>query len=283
MKKIVFFAFLFFFILPVFSTVHAQLNTARSNCVITDVGNPAASPVLPEHCIGGGAYELPPNLECISVPAEEPGGVPGKYCRMPENKHLYDLYGTRWGSEEMIGVLYSVALNWQRKYCTTEQTATKTCKAKLHIGDITADNHKTHFWGIAVDFTATTDGTDLAANHISERPYNACATVELGKLIVDTGYFDTIWFNGDVGRYCNQRKGDLRRVYVNNEIFAYAKSKFPHFKTNTSGNVGIRPLEGHSNHFHLNIDRTKNYSTRSSRNLNKGKLRRCTNVAQNIC
>lgn len=62
MKKFLFFAFLFLFVPPIFSSAEAQV--VRSNCVVTEIGNPATQPSMPSHCTLGEGITYPSNMVC---------------------------------------------------------------------------------------------------------------------------------------------------------------------------------------------------------------------------
>lgn len=229
--------FLFLGIFLFFSPHAAFAQITTSNCVVTKVGNPAIAPVLPPNCANAPSVGIiyPPNMICKS----------DGYCLMPPSTDgSYQIYscggtstGKRWGRKEMIGVLYTVAKRWKQK----------NPNGYLRIGDITAGNHLSHFWGIAVDLNARPTPDTWAANRnyfgtMSEPPFSTEKTIELGKLIADTGYFYTIWHNN---------------IAAINPIFNYAKTsesakRYP-FSVNLPGLPGIRPAPGHFDHFHLNI------------------------------
>lgn len=227
---------LFFFVFTFSSPVSAQ----TSQCIVTKVGNPEIPNDLPKECILAApieGVELPPNLtKCISVSG-------GEYCQLPpalNNEYIKILHHKGapwqdWGSKEMIGVLYTVARNWQAKYCTSSQITSKSCPAHLVIGDIASYYHKTHDYGTAVDVTATTDGNDCAANHVGGNrcryypPYNSQATIELGRLFVKTGWVRQILYWDTKTNVISE----LRKIT----------------------NVGT--LSDHPDHFHVDIKRAK--------------------------
>lgn len=229
------FILFFFFLVPTLYPVSAQV--ATSNCVVTKVGNPAITPVLPPACAKAPPTGIiyPPNMICKS----------DGYCLMPPaTDGSYQIYscggtgtGKRWGRKELIGVLYTVAKRWKEKNPT----------GYLRIGDMNASNHLSHFWGIAVDLNARPTPDTWAANRnylgtMSEPPFSTAKTIELGKLIADTGYFYTIWHNN---------------AATWGPIYSYAKTsesaKRYKFTLNLPGLPGIRPDAGHFDHFHLNI------------------------------
>lgn len=220
--------FSLFLFLP--QSSHAQ----SIGCAITKVGNPTVpSPTFPPGCANfpttGIVY--PPDMICG-------GGPGGQYCQMPpstDGSYEFTLCGgtatgKRWGRKEMIGVLYTVAGRWHQKYRN----------GHLNIRDITAGNHKTHFWGIAVDIWATSNGTDMVANSgynntIPAPQYSAEKTIELGKLIADTGYFYQVLYN---------------KAAVNNEILKYARTSESAKRYSPRMSTSV---EGHYDHFHLDM------------------------------
>jgi hypothetical protein len=109
---------------------------------------------------------------------------------------------------------------------------------------------------------------------MNDNNYNRTGTIEFANMLVDTGYMDTIWFNDTA----------VQKAMCEHAHTAFPK-RFPSVSDcyNKSNVPGMRWLDGHDNHFHLNIDRAKNYSLSSTKNLDKSKLKRCTNVSKNIC
>jgi hypothetical protein len=203
--------------------------TAQSNCVITKIGapDPATLPNLPQGCTQPGQHTpldgllSPPNL----IPHQTRAGYYQLPPVSPDNS--YDVYtcdNQLWGSKELIDVLYTVAKRWKQKYPG----------GYLYIGDLNASGHASHKWGRAVDLEATTNGTDMVADFTEKfGPYNRVATVELGKMFVDTNLVKHIWFND---------------VSVNSEVLKYASD------TGRSKNMLMQPITGHDNHFHLDIN-----------------------------
>ncbi|MDP4038684.1 MAG: hypothetical protein Q8P54_01810 [bacterium] len=132
--------------------------------------------------------KYPPNL-----------GQPNElgYYQMPEpTNDEYKFSGgacpaQRWGSKELVGVIYTVAVNWKNKYPNS----------RLVVGDLNASGHKSHKWGVAVDITVS----DNSAAIIGKTE----GSVELGKVFVNTGLIKSIWFDD---------------VNVNNQVKAYADS-----------------------------------------------------------
>ncbi len=211
------------------------------SCVITKVGAPKGPPpALPVECMGtgtdipgAGGIEYPPNLKCKT----------DGYCQMPKStdgSYAFEAPtcdGQHWGSKDLIGTLYTVAKRWKQKYP----------KGRLNIGDLNASGHKSHFFGIAVDMDATTDGKDAVAD-MTRGGYNREATTELGKLFTDTDQIAEIWYNDQV---------------VNKAVLKYAKDtgKSSFYKPTdacpecSSSLGGMRPLVAHDNHFHVDVKR----------------------------
>jgi hypothetical protein len=215
-----------------------------TSCWITKIGSPdGPSPTYPPECLTYSSFTgitMPPNLtNCFNAPPEVSGGIAGQYCEMPPSLDgAYKLFGTKWGSKEMIGVLYTVAQQW--KIYTHGA-------GHLKIGDITnSGGHKDHYFGVSVDLTATTNNRDCVANKMRGSGNGSCttifradATIALGKMFVDTAHLNYMLFNGDTGG-------------VSKGIYEYARSKYPRF---TQQYRAVLPAFGHDNHFHVYIDR----------------------------
>ena len=156
-------------------------------------------------------------------------GCPDPYYKMPESEDgIYTMRSTearRCGHLELIEVLYTVANNYYDQYGP---------ESRLDIGDLNAGApHVSHRWGIAADLNAK--GNPEAAR-TSSANYSTEATIDLGKMFVDTGLIGNIW-------YCDGGDGSV------NAISDYADEQ---------GNpVEIRCIEGHANHFHIDLDEEK--------------------------
>jgi hypothetical protein len=212
--------------------------TAKSNCVITKIGNPGdQKPALPPECQTGGidGVEVPPNLECKA----------DGYCKMPDaidgSHQIYSCVNNRWGSKELVSALYTVARNWKSKYPD----------GYLLIGDLNAAGHASHNIGIANDVYAMTKDDECVGNYddndknysCGSSNYNRDATIELGKMFVNTNIVLNIWYNDPE---------------VNAAVMEYAKStgKSPRLfdsPKNSPTVPGMRPQPGHANHFHLDV------------------------------
>lgn len=275
-------------------STHAQVSTS---CWTTDFGNPPDNFFIPSECLTTKlqGIKLPPNLNrslCKKVEGNPKGawdpdegtstiaGVAGFYCRMPDApngeyellwRKEWDRYGPQvWGSEELIAVLYTVAVNWRHEYCTKLNIPLSTCKARLYIRDMTSPYHFSHKWGSAADLHATTNGTDCAANFTgvygcSKSKYNASATITLGKILLDTGYVRLILHNGDTI--------PINGSSVNREINNYAKQTLP---TRFQSRNAVQHVDGHDDHFHIYLDR--NINTILYNDKDEAKLQLCTKV-----
>lgn len=266
------FGFLYLYFLPT-----AKSATTSSNCFVTEVGKPKNT-TLPAGC---NSRIIPaPNIgPCKQVKADKTYGIPGKYCELPHTEFINNrlasytdsslgkLYEIKmqsnkwqyWASEDIINVLYTVARRWKELHKD----------GYLIIMDITSDYHLSHFWGVTVDLVATTNGRDCVADFTPYKggrcdfgKYNAEATVELGKLFIDTGYMHTILHNGNTKQVTiiDEDNGKIKRTTVNRAIFDYAKNKYPtRFNAPyTSSSIGVIWVSGHEDHFHLYIDRDQN-------------------------
>lgn len=198
-------------------------SNGASNCVWTKVGDPKGDPDL-SRCQGGldfpaiNGLTFPPNIQAHSTKK-------GYYALPKSPTGAYKSYtcsGRSWGSMELIGVINTTAERWKTKYPN----------GWINVGDLNATGHKSHKWGRAVDIDATTNGKDWVAD-FTKGNYNREATIELGKLLVDTNMVRSIWYN------------DPR---VDSAVLEYAKS------TGKSAAMVMHPIVGHDNHFHLDIE-----------------------------
>ncbi len=173
-------------------------------------------------------------LECPDKLQENPTH-PGYY-KMPEAPSgeyvIYSVDARRYGSKELVCSIYTVALAYKDKYGN---------KSTVNVGDLNGGYpHASHYKGIAVDIDA--HGQICAADHTHPTPgdgsglcgpYNAEATVDLGKMWIDTGILQDIW-------WC-EKPGDGSTEAI--RIYGEQKGK----------PVNIKCLSGHDNHFHVNI------------------------------
>jgi hypothetical protein len=207
-------------------SVFAQ--TAKSNCVVTKIGNPGdQKPNLPPECqtnsIDG--LQTPPNLQ------EHP--VMKGYFRMPDpdddSYRLITSGDCLYGSPELISVLYTVAKKWKEQHP----------QGYLFINDLNGPQppHASHKWGRGVDLVATTDGIDRVADMTENYgPYNRIATVELGQLFASTNKILNIWYND---------------TPVRKDVLDFANDpKNP----NRSAGMNMEWIKGHDNHFHVDIN-----------------------------
>jgi hypothetical protein len=192
-------------------------------------GGPYESSNVAGTCLGGmlDGIECPATMEAHPT---EPG-----YFRMPEapnNEYLvYSIASRRWGSQEMVCALHSVALAYYEAMAG---------KSKLRIGNLNTPFDKpsrSHRWGVANDHSGF--GEIQAASHVvpEKGTYSKEATVLLGKLWVDTEILSNIWWCPPPGDTSIQ------------EILDYAQE--------TQGGIEgqIKCVAGHKDHFHVDIKR----------------------------
>jgi hypothetical protein len=205
------------FIVPYFSTTQAVM----SNCVIVNVNIDGTPQNLDPRCATGiNGLQLPPGMGPEN-PAHK-GYFQLPYPDSPNGSYKsYACANHAWGSKELISVLYTVAEAWKKKYP----------QGWVNIGDMTAVGHKSHMWGRAADLDATTNGKDLAAD-FTKGNYNREATIELGKLFVDTDQVLHIWFNDQS---------------VNSAVLEYSR------QTGKSAGMVMHPIVKHDDHFHLDV------------------------------
>lgn len=170
---------------------------------------------------GGGSGASLAGVECPST--LQPHPTQAGYFRMPDapnNEYVvYAREARRYGSEQLVCVLYSVAMAYAQAYPGQSQ---------MYIGDLNAAGHKSHYKGIAVDVQSR--GSVVAADS-TEPGFSEEATVTMGNLFVDTGVMKNLW-------WCHQPSLD--------QIVAYANSKGTPFE-------GAKCISGHDNHFHIDI------------------------------
>jgi murein endopeptidase len=133
----------------------------------------------------------------------------------------------RYGRKKLVCGIYTVSKAYEAKYGS---------KSKVKIGDLNASGHSSHRWGIAVDISAW--GRTAAADR-THRNYSKDATIEFGKMWVDTGLVKNIW-------WCDGGDGSA------SAIDRYARSK--------NKPITIRCISGHDNHFHVDINDKKGAS-----------------------
>ncbi len=126
----------------------------------------------------------------------------------------------RYGSKTLTGVLYTVALNWKAKYPGS----------KLRIGDLNATGHLSHNNGVDVDITVS----DFSAANTSA---SAERSIALGKMFIDTGQIELIYFGDD--------PPPAVATTVGSALNSYAVSKGLPYRTHH--------FDGHNDHFHVRI------------------------------
>ncbi|MBU2632840.1 hypothetical protein KKG52_03940 [Patescibacteria group bacterium] len=202
-----------------------QSSDGISQCVAVRVGDPKTDPNSSQ------CKQITPPAGSAKTGYEQPKIItphPYKlgYWQLPKSSDgsykIYTCSGRTWGSKELVGVLYTVSKIWKQKHPS----------GWINIGDLNATGHKSHKWGRAVDLDATTNGKDWVAD-FTKGNYNREATIELGKMLVDTGTVRSIWYNDQA---------------VNRAVLDYAR------QTGRSKNMNMKPITGHNNHFHLDIE-----------------------------
>ncbi len=179
----------------------AEGYNAKATFVADQIGIPLSSseglmqpPNLgPE--VGNGYYRMPdaPNGEYIFSP------------NTPPNE--------RCGSKTLINTIYTVAVNWHKKYPTS----------RVRIGDLNAPAHASHKNGIDVDITTE----DFSAADTSG---DQNKSKELGRLFANTGVIKLIFYNDSA---------------VESDFNNYVQEK------GLSGNMQYWP--NHEDHFHVRI------------------------------
>jgi hypothetical protein len=228
-KKLLVYFLLEIFIIAAFFPIIIFAQTVQSNCVITKVGvpDPNKKPKLPPGCeqpntpgapINGTIP--PPNMECL----------PNGYCQLPEStdgSYVFEANtppDERWGTRELVSVVYTVAQEWRRIYP----------QGKLYIGDLTARfGHSSHKSGIDLDMDATTDGTRWAADFSDWSIYDRDATVKLGKMFANTGMIQYIFYNDPE---------------ANERVLDYTPGENP------SKGMDMFWVENHHHHFHVRLN-----------------------------
>ncbi len=215
-----------FLLTPLFHNAQAQ-NTG-DECVVIEIPGSLIKSSPPPGCnaVGQDGITYPTNMTC----------KPDGYCQLqhpqPPNGSYRALncQSKYFGHKDLVGVLYTVSERWKQKYPS----------GFLRIGDLNGAGHKTHNKGYAVDLDATTNGTDCVADYVAGGlarncgggNYNREATVELGKMFVDTNSIRQIL-------YMDQS--------VNSAVMEYAR------QTNKSPGMNMFPVARHDNHFHVDV------------------------------
>lgn len=170
-----------------------------------------------------GNLELPPNLG-------DPN--PQGYYQMPEarnGEYIFDptaCPNNRWGSKELIAVIYTVAKAWHEKYP----------EDPVKIGDLNGplSEHSSHRWGVGVDINV--HGKNFWAADMLGGSYSKEKTVEFGKMFLQTDMLLGAWYND----------GSVNSVLNN-----YSKDQ------NLSNSRGFQPWPRHEDHFHIDIKRKR--------------------------
>ncbi len=161
----------------------------------------------------------------ITTPPTNPPAPPNTgtavngYVRMPAANGIYTFNGgtpagSQCGSKTLVDLVYGVAQTWAQSHPNN----------KLVVGDLNAPGHLSHRNGIDVDIYTT---GRLAADVSGDRN----ASIELGKLFVDSGLIQVIYFNDTA---------------VQAAVNAYAVSKgLP--------SSLMQSWPNHDNHFHVRI------------------------------
>lgn len=141
----------------------------------------------------------------------------------------------RYGSRELVCALHVVSKAYKAKYGT---------ESTVVINDLNASGHRSHNRGVAVDVWA--EGSIGAANHLGAN-YDTQATIDLGKMFIDTGIVKNIW-------WCEPGSGHNDLAGTENPssmttIRNYAQSK--------GVTVNLKCIQtgpkGHHDHFHVDI------------------------------
>ncbi len=195
-----------------FSYDTTGLNQAidESNQVPTET--PAPNPQPPP---SKGKIIYPPNL-----------GNPNSlgYYQMPEPLHnnyrILSCPLRRWGKRDLIGVIYTVALEWKQK----------NPGSLLQVGDLNGGPpHVSHRWGIAVDITVS--DKSAADIHVGTR----AKSIELAEMFVNTNLIKNIWYDDPV---------------VDQAVRSYAAKN--HLSLEQMMSIGH-----HDTHFHIDINEPK--------------------------
>lgn len=166
--------------------------------------------------------ECPANLKSINVSGTTYYQMP----IAPNGEYTFDPGATpaqRYGKKVLICTIFTVAKAYKAKYKDA---------STVKVGDLNASGHESHMWGIAVDINAK--GSTAAADSL-DGAYSKEATVEFGKMFIDTGKIKNIW-------WCPPDTSVQ-------QLLAYAKHK--------NQNVTIQCVDGHEDHFHVDVDAPK--------------------------
>ncbi len=202
---------------------HMGIRLPFSTSILAEFGGSAPSNTGTPGCHTSASL---PGITCPAV--LEPHTQRKGYFKLPDapagEYTIYSSQSQRYGSQQLVCVLYSVALAFNNAM---------QGKSKLRIGDLNASGHKSHNIGIAVDLSG--EGELQVASHTKswKGTYDKNATITLGKLFADTGVLRNIW-------WCPPRGDDSLQ-----QILSYARTK---------GLEGqVKCISGHADHFHVDI------------------------------
>lgn len=189
----------------------------------TGSGDSSSSSSCGTQSVGSGVNGVECPATMIAHPSRE------GYFKLPDApNNEYDIYSRdsrRYGSRQLVCVLYTVALAYNKEMAG---------KSRLRIGDLNASGHSSHYRGIAVDLSGFGD-IQTASHTVSWKgKYDSDATVKLGQMFIDTGTVRNIW-------WC-QPSGDN------------STEKLIEYASKNGGIEGqIKCISGHHNHFHIDI------------------------------
>lgn len=173
--------------------------------------------------------DLATGIGSLTLPAGIGPANPYGYVQMPESPSgawRFDAGACpaqRFGKPALLAVLATVSNRWKELHP----------RGWIKIGDLNASGHRSHNWGVAVDLNAFTDDGKRAAD-MTNGGYNQAATVQLGKLFLETRKVLHIWYNDP---------------FVNQALLDYAEKE-----------LKLKPMpvimyqDNHANHFHLDIN-----------------------------
>lgn len=217
------------------NTPQRQANAAR---FFTEYAQSATPP--PPGSVGGGGgaganCEVPvvEGLECPA--AMRPHPTVADYFLMPDAPNgeyvANRAENRRWGSRELVCALHTVGMNYFREMNGT---------SRLIIGNLNTPYGRpsvSHRWGTANDQWA--DGDVQAATTVMGR-YDEDATITLGRMWVQTGILQDIWWCPPDASSEPQANGRTQ-VEIRN------------LASGAGQTVDIHCIDGHRDHFHVNI------------------------------
>ena len=170
-----------------------RVGVAVAGAMFTDDPNDGGLGIAPS----GGTDESAP-IKGLAYPPNLGSPNGNGYYKMPDpqNKEYEFNLGAppsqRCGSKELVGLIYTLAVQWKQKYNDS----------LLQVWDLNATGHASHTRGIDVDLSTTNDsGANVAGS--DER------SIQLGKWAVDTGIVELIFYNDtavirEVNRYAGR-------------------------------------------------------------------------------